>query len=179
MRRGWVTKGVSDLNRVRRFALAFRVSPPRSRHVPRQDPVCADHGLPAVEDLPSHRRSIQRRLPDAQPQLRRAVSRHGLCATDRESLRDIDSVSGGSPVSFTTWALARQLARRWPGCQRVARLAHLLRVGSTPDHQGPRALRRRGLAQEPANTVYALDATTIDLCLPMFPVGAVSLHPRP
>src|SRR5271167_2034195 len=67
--------------------------------------------------------------------------------------------------------------------QRVARLAHLLRVGSTADHQGPCALRRRRLRVELADTVYALDATTIDLCLSMFPwapfrstKAAVKLH---
>src|SRR5271167_3612791 len=115
-----VTKGVSDLNRKWRFALAFRVSPPRSRHVPRQDPVCADHGLPAVEDLPSHRRSIQRRLPDAQPQLRRAVSRHGLCATDLpRKLARYRSVCGklyhmgiGAAVARSTLADANE-SRDW------------------------------------------------------------------
>ena len=137
-------KGVSDLNRKWRFALAFRVSPPRSCHVPRQDPVCADHGLPAVEDLPSHRRSIQRRLPDAQPQLRRAVSRHGLCATDLpRSLRDIEVCLAAQAGKLYHMGIGAAVAPC--RCQRVARLAHLLRVGSTPDHQGPRALRRRGL----------------------------------
>ena len=39
-----------------------------------------------------------------------------------------------------------------------------------------RLYAKDSLAVELADTVYALDATTIDLCLSLFPVGDVSLH---
>src|SRR5258708_35460411 len=74
------TRGVSDLNRKQPFALAFGFSPTRRWHVSGQNAVRAGHGLPAVEDLPSHRGSLRRRSSDTDPQLCRAVSRHGLRA---------------------------------------------------------------------------------------------------
>ena len=58
------------------------------------------------------------------------------------------------------------------------------KVGSTLDHRGPRTYYiDEDFGVELANTVYALDATTIDLCLSMFPwapfrstKAAVKLH---
>ena len=85
--------------------------------------------------------------PDAQPQLRRAVSCHGLRATDlpRELAR-YRSVPGGSgrqalPHGHRRGGRSLDAGR----CQRIARLAHLRRVGPTADRRGPRALRRREL----------------------------------
>ena len=61
--RFWAMTGIPDLNRKRPFALALRVSIARSGCVTRQDAVRAGHGLPAVEDLSSQRRSLVRASP--------------------------------------------------------------------------------------------------------------------
>ncbi len=59
--------------------------------------------------------------------------------------------------------------KRTGRCQRVARLAHLCRVRPCPDPYRSAPLCKDSLSVDLAETVYALDATTIDLCLSLFP----------
>ena len=54
-------------------------------------------------------------------------------------------------------------------CQRKARLAYPCGVGPAAHHPGEDAVRRRRTGVGPTNTVYALDSTTIALCLSVFP----------
>ncbi len=68
-------------------------------------------------------------------------------------------------------------------CQRAARLENLCRTGAAPDRAGPALYASDDLGLELNNTVYALDATTIDLCLSLFPwapfrstKAAIKLH---
>jgi len=123
-----------------------------------------------MDKLFSHRGALWRRLGRAAPDLLRAVSRHGFCPTDlaREPARHrSDSWSqleqalrnGISPQRSPLY-----LGRR----QRVARLANLVRLGRSTDPTCTKALFGRGLGTRSLNTVYALDATTIDLCLSLF-----------
>jgi DDE family transposase len=84
--------------------------------------------------------------------------------------------------SFIISASRTSLAQHSGPCELGARLAHLRRPCASVDYARPRALRGRQL-RELAQTVYALDATTIDLCLALFPwaqfrkhKGAVKLH---
>ena len=65
-------KGVSDLNGERRFWQSSSFAP-GGCHEHRQDAVRATHGLPPLEDLPSHRRSL-RQVHD----MRRSIPRDGL-----------------------------------------------------------------------------------------------------
>src|SRR5271168_5637704 len=166
-----VTWGVSDLNRKWPFALAFRVSPPRSRHVPRQDPVRAGHGLPAVEDF---HRIVNRYGGDHRTRSLSCAEQFRVMAfaqlTYRESLRDIEvclaaqagklyHMGIGAAVARSTLADANE-SRDWriyfELAQRLIIKARALYVDED-------------FGVELANTVYALDATTIDLCLSMFP----------
>lgn len=69
------------------------------------------------------------------------------------------------------------------GCQREAGLEDLRRFRSDPRRRGSSPLRRRALDLELEQTVYALDSTTIELCLNLFPwahfqeqSGAIKLH---
>jgi len=78
-----------------------------------------------------------------------------------------------SKVSRSTLAEANEM-RDWRICADFAH--HLIGVARKLYHKEP-------LAVELENTVYALDATTIDLCLSLFPwarfretKGAVRLH---
>ena len=103
--------------------------------------------------------------------MRRAVSRHGLRSTDlpREPARHRSLSLGASRPSFTTWASGRRSRSTLADANENARLAHLRRIRPAPDRTGPDALRRRSLGVDLENTAYALDSTTIDLCLSVFP----------
>jgi hypothetical protein len=63
-------------------------------------------------------------------------------------------------------------------CRRDARLADLRGVRPSADCPGKKALCRRQPGLELTNTVYALDSTTIDLCLSLFrsTKAAVKMH---
>jgi hypothetical protein len=90
--------------------------------------------------------------------------------TYRESLRDIETCLVGAGLETLLHGLPRSRAALDPGrCQRGARLAHLRGVGPATDCPGETAVRQRGFGFDLANTVYALDSTTIDLCLAVFP----------
>ena len=66
--------------------------------------------------------------------------------TYRESLRDIEVCLAAQAGKLYHMGIGAAVARSTlADANEFARLAHLLRVGSTLDHQGPRALRRRGL----------------------------------
>jgi hypothetical protein len=93
--------------------------------------------------------------------------------TYRESLRDIETclsaqaaklyaMGFGDPVRRSTLADANE-ARDW---RIYAELAQRLIV------QARRLYTNEDLGFDLANTVYALDSTTIDLCLAVFSVGA-------
>ena len=139
-----------------------------------------------MEDLPSHCRSIQRRLPGRAASVAPSsfASWPLRNSTHRESLRDIEvclaaqagklyHMGIGAAVARSTLADANEL-RDWriyfELAQRLIIKARALYVDED-------------FGVELANTVYALDATTIDLCLSMFPwapfrstKAAVKLH---
>ena len=101
----------------------------------------------------------------------RAISGDGVRPTDLsgEPARYRD-VSVGASVEALPYGLSRTCAAFDAGrCQRGARLAYLCGAGSAADRSGEEAVRQRRPGLELANTVYALDSTTIDLCLSVFP----------
>ena len=90
--------------------------------------------------------------------------------TYRESLRDIEACLLAQAAKLVPHGVSRTGGQiDVGGCQRVARLAHLGTLCRTPDHSGSRTVSQRGLGLDLTNTVYALDSTTIDLCLSVFP----------
>ena len=115
--------------------------------------------------------AVWRGLAGADIVLRRAVSGHGVCPVDlSESLRDIEtclsvqaaklySMGFGDPVRRSTLADANE-ARDW---RIYAELAQRLIA------QARRLYTNEDLGFDLANTVYALNSTTIDLCLAVFP----------
>ena len=75
------------------------------------------------------------------------------------------------------------LAQHARGRERGARLAHLRRLRAAPDRDARQLYLDEPFGAELKDTVYALDATTIDLCLSVFPwapfrttKAAVKLH---
>ena len=104
--------------------------------------------------------------------------------TYRESLRDIEAclrAQDGQALSpgDSGQRCAQHAGRR----QRGARLAHLRRVCPTLIRIARRLYAEEPLGLDLKETVYALDATTIDLCLSVFPwapfrstKAAIKLH---
>ena len=103
--------------------------------------------------------------------------------TYRESLRDIEACLRAQPAKLYHMGLRGGQPQRLGRRQRVARLAHLCRVCPRAyPHRAP-ALCSGLPGVDLDETVYALDATTIDLCLSLFPwakfrstKAAVKLH---
>ena len=148
--------------------------------------------LRVMDHLPQHtfRRCVARYSRRSQGQtvrVQRAVPRvHGLRPADlpRQPLRDVETCLGGPRApSSTTWASAR----RW----RATRSPTPIRCATGRIYadfaQALIAIARRLYADafgvDLAQTVYALDATTIDLSLSVFPwahfkktKGAIKLH---
>src|SRR6516162_9460612 len=86
-----------------------------------------------------------------------------------QALSSRDSFGGGSQYSGQ--------------CQRGTRLAHLCRFCPEPDRHRPAVVCAGVLRRRSARNCYALDTTTIDLCLSVFPwavfrtaKAAIKLH---
>ena len=135
------------------------------------NPVRSAHGLPAMDYFHADRRPVWRRSPGPDAFLRRAIPVHGLRPADLPGKparhRDlplgprIETLSHGLPPAGPALDAGR--------CQRKARLAYPCGVGPAAHHPGEDAVRRRRTGVGPDQYVYALDSTTIALCLSVFP----------
>ena len=95
--------------------------------------------------------------------------------TYRESLRDIEACLGAQPSKLYGMGLrgaGREIdvGRR----ERTARLAHVVGPRRCLDPPRAQTLCDDDIGIDLANTVYALDSTTIDLCLVAVSVGRFS-----
>lgn len=138
-----------------------------------------------MEDLSSYRRPARRRLPRQDADLCRALPHSGLCPTH---LPGEFAGHRGLSVGASAQALPHGHPRsRFPfhagRCQRNTRLAYLCRVCTSPDRASRQFYASEDLGLDLSNTVYALDSTTIDLCLSVFPwanfrttKAAIKLH---
>src|ERR1700674_4582022 len=137
----------------------------------RQDAFRATHGFYAVEHLYADRYALRRRRSGANAVLCRAIPGDGVRATDlpRKPAR-----YRSLPVGASLETLPHGLSRAGPAidagrCQRdgdwriYAEFAHRLIA------QARKLYANESLGLELSNTVYALDSTTIDLCLSLFP----------
>ena len=98
--------------------------------------------------------------------------------TCRESLRDIETCLSVHASKLYHMGFRQPVRRSTAGrCQRKARLAYPCGVGPAAHHPGEDAVRRRRTGLDLTNTVYALDSTTIALCLSVFR-GRTSAPPR-
>ena len=137
------------------------------------DQLCADHC------------ALWRRYPSAQPELHRAIPRHGVCTTDlpREFARYRNLFAGQSKQAV------------WHGVSHTARRSTLADANEGRDwgiwadlaalliRRARKLYGHERFGVDLDNIVYALDATTIDLCLSLFPwapfrstKAAVKLH---
>ena len=122
--------------------------------------------------VPSLRRSLRRRLQSSDTSLPGSSSSVLVFAqlTWRESLRDIEACLNARRHQLYHLGAARpgqaQHAGRRTG---RPRLAHLRRSGSTPVAQARRLYAKEPMTLDLDQTVYALDASVIDLCLSLYP----------
>ena len=122
-----------------------------------------------MDKLFPNRGALLQRFEWAPLNLRRAVSSHGLCATDLEK---VPARHQSDPWSQLKQTVHYKIS---PQCsplnlvrfQRDSRLMNLVRLYRDSDLTCSQALSVRGLGAQSKNTVYALD-TTIDLCLSLF-----------
>ncbi len=139
-------KGGVDLNGKSRFWQSSGFFP-GGCHEHRQNPVCTAHGLPALDDICPVCPAVWRRSWHPHTALCRAVPGHGVRSIDLsgESAR-YRGVSFGASGEALPHGLARTGSTLDAGrCQRVARLAYLLRVRSAADRQSTGAVCQRGL----------------------------------
>jgi hypothetical protein len=173
------------LNWAGRFADPATATEVEGRDVFRQPRFRTGHRPPAAAQLAALGRALWRPVQAQALQLPRPVSVHGICAAhlSREPARHrslparttFQALPHGyrAPVSRSTLADANE-RRDWRIYADFAQtLSHIARRLYADDDFGP------GLAE----TVYALDSTTIDLCLSVFPwarfkriKGALKLH---
>ena len=140
----------------------------------------------AADDVSPLRGALRRRAQGQKLFLSRSVSLHGVRPTDlsRELARHRSVPARASRASSTTWASrAGCRAAPWPMPTRVRDWRIYADFA-----QSLIAIARRLYADEPfgvdlKETVYALDASTIDLCLSVFPwapfrstKAAIKLH---
>lgn len=105
-------KGVSDLNGEEQFWQSSDFSS-RGCHEHRQNAVRSTHGLPPLEDFPSHCRSLRRRSLRKVYDSRRSIPRAFAQLTYRESLRDIEVCLSAQSAKLYLMGL-RQETKRWP-----------------------------------------------------------------
>src|SRR3989454_2418922 len=162
--------GGVDLNETRLPVLLFRRCIAGGTDEYGQDPVRSAHGFSAVDDICAHRGAVRRRPLRQVVVLRRAFPGHGICPTD---LPGESQGHRSLPVGASVEALSHGVSRTDSSldavrCERSPRLAHLRRLRAGADPSGQKALRGRE-PWELSETLYALDSTTIDLCLSVFP----------
>lgn len=87
-----------------------------------------------------------------------------------ETLREHRGLSSGGAGEALSHGSGGQCRPQYAGRgQGEARLAHLRRIRPESDRRRASALGRRSSGLELKETVYALESTTIDLCLSVFP----------
>src|ERR1017187_3102110 len=134
-------------------------------------------GLPPDLPVSNLRRSIPRQSLRQRILLLGSVPFSGLCSAHlpRKSprYRSLSARPATQALSygFPGASFSQHVGPR----QRASRLADLRRFRAGPDYHRPRPLPQR-FGVELSETVYALDSTTIDLCLTLFPWGKFRRH---
>src|ERR1700680_4667542 len=147
--------------------------------------VRADYGASAADDVSPLCGALRGRAQSQIVLVPRSIPVHGLCAAylsgEPAGHRSVFACSRYQAVSpgYPRQRSAQHLGQRECG----ARLAYLCDLGPVADRNRPPAVCRRTLWGRLKETVYALDASTIDLCLSVFPwapfrsaKAAVKLH---
>src|SRR5450759_976616 len=142
----------------------------------------ADHGASATDDVSSLRSALRGRTQSQNVFLPRSVSLHGVRAAylSRKPARH-RSLPGSTSGQALSHGHPQQRSPQHLGqCERGARLC---RLGPVAHWNRPSSLCREPFGVDLKDTVYALDASTIDLCLSVFPwapfrstKAAIKLH---
>src|SRR5215218_2160665 len=133
--------------------------------------LCTTDGLSSLKSFSTLCQTLPGRLQTQDFFLLGSISLHGFRAAH---LSGEFARYRSLPARATKQALSSRhsrpsLTQHSGPCELGARLAHLRRLCASVDYPRPRALRGRQLRRRIGQTVYALDATTIDLCLALFP----------
>src|SRR5437870_1610265 len=147
--------------------------------------VCANHAAFAIDHVSPLCGALWRRAQGQEFFLPGSLSLHGFCSTDLSRKfarhRSVPACASGQavPHGHQEPGVAQYSGR----CQREPRLAHLRRLCPVAHRHCPSSLCRRSFGVDLNDTVYALDASTIDLCLSVFPwapfrstKAAIKLH---
>lgn len=117
--------------------------------------------------------------------LHRPIFLYGLCSTalSGKPPRQRSLPTGPAQQAVPSGYPRRRVLQHRRQCQQGPRLVHLCRLRSVLASARSPTLRGRRVRGRMVNTVYALDATTIDLCLSVFPwarfrqtKAAIQLH---
>src|SRR5258706_11155658 len=174
-----------DLNHLPTTCPPARNSLVGGTHEPEQIGVCANHEAFAVEDVSPLRGALWRIVQGQKFFLPRPLSLHGFCSTDLSRKfarhRSVPARASGQAVPH---------GHQEPGVAQYSGRCNESRDWRiyADFAQSLIAIARRLYATEPfgvdlKDTVYALDASTIDLCLSVFPwapfrstKAAIKLH---
>ena len=120
-------EGVHALNVETPVSVPCQLSTLASHDEHRKDAVCSSHGLLAMENFSAHRGSLRGRPSSADAVVRRAISRHGLCAAllSRKPARhrSLPDRSGQQALPHGYQSAGRAFDAR--GCERATRLESL------------------------------------------------------
>ena len=124
-----------------------------------------------MDKLRSHRCEIWWRRSRADSSLYRTVPRDGIRADDvSRKLRDIEACLGAHPSKLYAMGLRGPIARSTLADANEVRDWHLWAdLAAVLIRRARKLYAEDAIGLDLANTVYALDSTTIDLCLSLFP----------
>ena len=140
------------------------------------------HSKASIQNL---RQSLRWQLSSQIVLMFRSLSDNGFCPANlsRKSKGYRNLFKSFAPKTLSVWLSWKSFSQQFSQCQRKKRLANLSRLRTHSNQKSQTPLRRRRLRYYIENTVYALDATVIDLCLSLFPwaqhrkhKSAVKLH---
>ena len=141
------------------------------RRVERQNPVRTADGLPALNELYPHRQPLRGRSIRQVADVCLELSGYGICSNglSREPPRH-RCLSGGSiEQALSHWLQVADQARHLGRCQRHSKLAYLRRFRPALIAQARMLDADISPDIDWDGTAYALDSTTIDLSLSLFP----------
>ena len=161
--------GVADLNLdfLGNWGFLSRVS----HYVFRPTRVCATHGALTSSHVSPLRTALSFQISNQDLFASRPVSLHGLAQlTYRESLRDIETCLRAHQAKLYHLGIRGHIAKSTLADANEQRDWRIYAdVGQSLIQTARRLYAQESFAVELAQTVYALDTTTIDLCLSVFP----------
>src|ERR1700751_1332557 len=166
-----MSRGGVDLNEVGPPVLLFRGDIPGEANVYGQDPIRPVDGFSAVDDICADCRAVWWRPLRQVVALCRTFPGYGVCPADlsgkpqrHRSLpvgSSLEALSHGVPRTDSALDAVRR--------ERSSRLAHYADFAQVLIRQARKLYAVGSLGVELTETAYALDSTTIDLCLSVFP----------